>query len=93
LITVDHFLHLFLGSGRSGYSKPDITLKINRKTLEVKQLKEDLVDVVKKEEKRGSMMSYFWDSRVEKVYRIRFGKRDSREEFIDSVAKLMIDNY
>ena len=37
------------------------------------------------------MMSYFWDSRPEKVYRVRFGKKDSREEFMDYITKLMVD--
>jgi len=38
------------------------------------------------------MMSYFWDNKVEKIYRIKFGKKDSQEEFMDYITKLMIDN-
>lgn len=53
--------------------------------------KDEHLDVIKKEERRNSMMSYFWDSRPEKVYRVRFGKKDSREEFMDYITKLMVD--
>lgn len=38
-ITVDNFLHLTFNSGRS-ISKPDITIKISNKTLEVKTSKD-----------------------------------------------------
>lgn len=92
-ITVDNFLHLFLGGGRAQYGKPDITVKIGAKWLEVRVGKEEFVDIVKKEEKRNSMMSYFWDNKVEKVYRVRFSKKDSREEFMDYITKLMLDHY
>ena len=37
------------------------------------------------------MIAYFWDSRPEKVYRIRLSKRDSREEFMDYISKLIVD--
>lgn len=37
------------------------------------------------------MMAYFWDSRPEKVYRIKFSKKDNREEFMDYITKLMLD--
>ncbi len=39
------------------------------------------------------MMSYFWDSRVEKVYKLKFAKRDNKEEFIDYISKLMVDQF
>jgi uncharacterized protein (DUF2225 family) len=51
------------------------------------------VDIVKKEEKKHSMMSYFWDNKIDKVHRIRFAKKDSKEEFMDYITKLMIGNY
>lgn len=38
------------------------------------------------------MISYFWDNKVSKVYRIRFNKKDNKEEFIDYITKLMIDS-
>jgi hypothetical protein len=55
--------------------------------------KEEVVDIVKKEEKRNSMMSYFWESKADKLYRIRFAKKDNKEEFMDYITKLMVDNY
>jgi hypothetical protein len=39
------------------------------------------------------MMSYFWDNKIDKVYRIKFNKKDSKEEFMDYITKLMIGNY
>ena len=39
------------------------------------------------------MMSYFWDSKPDKVYKLRFAKKDSKEEFIDYIGKLMIDQF
>lgn len=77
-ITVDNFLHLTFNSGR-GITKPDITIKISNKALEVKLVKDDFVDIIKKDEKRHSMMSYFWESKIEKVHRIKFSKKDSKE--------------
>jgi len=56
-------------------------------------VKDELIDIIKKEEKRNSMMSYFWDNKVEKTYRIRFAKKDNKEEFIDYIRKLMIDLF
>jgi hypothetical protein len=60
VITVDNFLHLTFNPSRGVGCKPDITIKISQKGLEVKSGKDDLVDIVKKEERRSSMMSYFW---------------------------------
>lgn len=37
-----------------------------------------MLEIVKKEERRGSMMSYFWDSKVEKTYKFKFFKKDNR---------------
>ena len=37
------------------------------------------------------MMSYFWDSKIEKSYKLKFCKKDNREEFIDYIGKLMVD--
>lgn len=56
-------------------------------------MKDEFIDIVKKEEKRNSMMSYFWDNKLDKVYRVRFGKRDNKEEFMDYITKLMVDSY
>lgn len=39
------------------------------------------------------MMSYFWDNKIDKVHRIKFLKKDSKEEFMDYITKLMIGNY
>ena len=39
------------------------------------------------------MMSYFWDSKNEKVFRLKFSKKDNKEEFMDYITKLMVDNY
>lgn len=39
------------------------------------------------------MMSYFWDNKVDKIYRIRFAKKDNKEEFMDYISKLMVDQF
>jgi len=39
------------------------------------------------------MMSYFWDNKIEKVFRVRFSKKDNKEEFIDYISKLMVDQF
>ena len=91
VITVDNFLHLFFNCQRNLYNKPDLTIKIHAKWLEIKTLKDELVDIVKKEEKRNSMISYFWDTKIDKTYRIKFAKKDNKEEFMDYIKKLMID--
>lgn len=49
-----------------------------------------MLDLVLRSEKRNSMISYFWESKNERVYRVEFGKRDSREEFLDYVRKLRV---
>jgi hypothetical protein len=90
VITVDNYLHLTFSPQRL-FSKPDITVKISAKTLEVRPAKDDFVDVVRKEERKASVMSYFWDSKAEKVHRVRFSKKDNKEEFMDYIAKLMIN--
>ena len=48
-----------------------------------------MVDVVIKEEKRSSMISYFWEGKNDKIYRLEFSKKDSREEFLDYINKLV----
>ena len=35
------------------------------------------------------MISYFWESKNDKIYRVQFYKKDSREEFLDYVNKLI----
>lgn len=42
-------------------------------------MKDEYVDIIKKEQKRNSMISYFWDNKIEKVYRIKFNKKDNKE--------------
>jgi hypothetical protein len=59
----------------------------------MRNAKDETLEVVKKEERRHSMMSYFWDNRVEKIYRLRFSKKDNKEEFIDYISKLMVDLF
>ena len=39
------------------------------------------------------MMSYFWDNKVDKVFRVRFAKKDSKEEFMDYIYKFMVDQF
>lgn len=41
-----------------------------------------------KDDKRISMISYFWETKNDRVYRIEFPKKDSREEFMDYIRKL-----
>jgi hypothetical protein len=45
----------------------------------MKTFKDDIVDMVIKDDKRGSMMSYFWESKNDKVYRVEFQKKDTRD--------------
>ena len=71
------------------YAKPDVTFKIGQKNLELKPVKNEMVDVIIKEEKRASMISYFWESKNDKIYRLEFPKKDSREEFLDYINKLV----
>jgi hypothetical protein len=49
------------------------------KELEVRSLKDEFIEIVKKEERRGSMISYFWDSKNEKTYRVKFSSKDAKE--------------
>ena len=69
---------MFLNVAKQSRAKPDITIKISSKQLDVRPGKDDCCEVVKKEERRGSMMSYFWDSKVEKSYKLKFCKKDNR---------------
>ena len=39
------------------------------------------------------MMSYFWDNKVDKVFRVLFAKKDSKEEFMDYIYKFMVDQF
>jgi hypothetical protein len=74
-------------------SKPDITIKISSKLIELRPGKDEQLELIKKEERRNSMMSYFWDKQVDKSYRFKFAKKDNREEFSDYIAKLMVDQF
>ena len=47
--------------------------------MELRAGKDEWLELVRKEERRASMMSYFWDSKIEKVYRLKFTKKDNRE--------------
>ena len=38
-------------------------------------------------------MSYFWDNKVEKTFKLKFYKKDNKEEFTDYIAKLMVDQF
>lgn len=83
-------MHLFFESEKTDpHARPDITIRISPAEMDIRTPKGDYVDIVKKEDKRNSMMSYLWDNKVEKCYRLRFAKRDSQEEFMDYVKKLM----
>ncbi len=41
-----------------------------------------------KDEKRNSMLSMFWESKNDRVYRLEFQKKDAREEFVDYISKI-----
>jgi hypothetical protein len=41
-------------------------------------MKDEVVDIIKREEKRNTMMSYFWDNKIDKIYRIKFSKKDNK---------------
>ena len=91
MITVDGYLHFFIQKEISyKYVKPDITLKIQERFLDVKEAKEanNRVEVIKKSDRKGSMMSYFWEQKPEAVYKVKFQKADSKEEFIDYIRKM-----
>lgn len=34
------------------------------------------------------MISYFWETRNDRIYRIEFNKKDTREEFMDYIKKI-----
>jgi hypothetical protein len=38
------------------------------------------------------MISYFWDNKADRIYRIRFNKKDNKEEFMDYITKLMVEH-
>lgn len=38
-------------------------------------------------------MSYFWDNKNDKTYRVKFPKKDNKEEFLDYITKLINDHY
>jgi len=38
-----------------------------------------MLDLIIKSEKRNSMISYFWENKTDRVYRVEFNKKDSRE--------------
>lgn len=38
-----------------------------------------MLDIIIKDERRGSMISYFWEPRNDRIYRVQFQKRDARE--------------
>lgn len=47
-----------------------------------------MLDLVMKDEKRNSMLSMFWESKNDRVYRLEFQKKDAREEFVDYISKI-----
>lgn len=49
------------------------------KSLELKPVKTEMLDLVVKLEKRNSMISNFWENKTDRVYRVEFNKKDSRE--------------
>ena len=47
------------------------------------------VSIIKKTDRKGSMMSYFWDNNKHiTVYKIKFAKKDTAEEFVDYFKKI-----
>lgn len=71
MITVDQWIHLFLSKEKTDpYAKPDISLKATMKNLELKPTKTQTLDIIVRSEKRNSMISYFWENKTDRVYRI-----------------------
>lgn len=86
---MDKWIHLYLGKEKTDpYIKPDVSIRATMKNLEMRPTKTLMLDLVIKDEKRNSMISYFWESKNDRIYRIEFQKKDSREEFLDYVAKI-----
>ena len=89
VITVDRYIHLFINSEKNEpYAKADITLRADQKNLEFRSCKDKLVEMVIKDERRASMLSYFWETKNDKIHKFEFAKKDSREEFLDYASKL-----
>lgn len=65
-----------------------MTVKVDQKNLEFKNYKDKFIEMIVKDERRASMLSYFWEAKSDKVYKLEFAKKDSREEFLDYVCKL-----
>lgn len=49
VITVDFWIHLFFSGEKSVGLKPDISLKITSKELEIRSQKDEMIDLIKKE--------------------------------------------
>jgi hypothetical protein len=54
-------------------------IRATLKSLELRVVREEMVDIVIRDEKRGSMISYFWESKSDKCYRVEFLKKDTRD--------------
>lgn len=65
-----------------------MTFRADQKNLEVKTSKDRVLELILKDERRGSMLSYFWETKNDKVYRLEFAKKDSREEFMDYLSRI-----
>ena len=48
VITVDNFLHVFFSRSNAQHTKPDLTIKIHNKWLEVRPGKDEHLDIIKK---------------------------------------------
>lgn len=44
---------------------------------------------VKEEKKKGGMMSFLWDQKVDFGVQLKFSKKDTKEEFSDFIRKML----
>ena len=44
---------------------------------------------IKEDKKKGGMMSFLWDTKVDFGVQLRFAKKDNKEEFSDFIRKMV----
>lgn len=58
--------------------------------LVVKSLNDLKVQIgIKEEKKKGGVMSFLWDTKVDFGVQLKFGKKDTKEEFCDFIRKMV----
>lgn len=59
-------------------------------SLVVKPMNDTKLQIgVKEEKKKGGMMSFLWDQKVDFGVQLKFSKKDTKEEFSDFIRKML----